>query len=270
MKKFGTSILVLCVLASSALADNNVAAKTELAKAQGLWKNRVNLKKTDEAIKILEASVELSDVEARVKFDSLVLLARLMYWKGRNLNKGKAKLHKAAYKQARKALKLEGFDKYAEAQYWYALNFAQWGKAALPISLPKLPDLLNATQKVKEMKTVDGKAGELYAGYGADRLLGGTYNKLLKSQGGDHAKALKYGGIAFEKAPDHSRNIVVFAEILFKGNKAQQTEACLILKKFVAQDPKEFGKKYDRIPETMMDKKEASEMLVSNKSTCWK
>lgn len=261
----GLTMGLLSAIASTAplaLADD---ARALYDQALALYDGRADLAKNDRAIELLKQA-ESTVVDRQLKFDILVLASRAIYWQGVTTagpdedNNAKVAVFERGIAKAKFAVDLE--PDFADGYFYYALNLARWGQAKGTLNalfrLEELKDYLKATLA---RDTKDGRTGEEFEAYGANRILGRVYWKVPTVAGGDKKKSAALLKKAFEKAPELALNVVYYAETLASlGDKDSARE---MLKNMLAQKPEDYGKKLNRVPETILEFQEGRKLLAS-------
>ncbi|MGZ3699935.1 MAG: tetratricopeptide repeat protein, partial [Bdellovibrionota bacterium] len=187
------------------------------------------------------------------KYDALIMQSKALYWQGVQVaggdenNDDKVPVFEKGYNVADQAVQLNG--DYAEGYYLYAINLGRWGLAkGKTNALFKLKDLENHTDDALKHDTKAGKSGETYDGYGPDRTYGRMYNQLPFPMK-DNSKSLSYLQKAYQGAPEYACNVVYYAETLH--DMGQDAKAKSILQQMLKSSPQDYGKKANRVPETI-------------------
>lgn len=245
-------ISVFLAVGARSYADD-ATARTELANALALYAQRADLTKVDAAIAAAdEALAQVQD--AGLKYNLLVFEASALYFKAGQLTAKTDKLagYVAAEGKATAAKAVNA--NYAEAYYWYAAALGMWGDTMgkdNPAALVHLGDLLNNLSKLSTATTLtsDGKSGEAYEYYGADRIYGRIYSELPPSFHGSHDKAITYLQKAYTNGKLDSLNVLYYADELAKGTADEIQTARNILDELLRNDPNTYNP--DRIPESI-------------------
>ncbi|MBI2604518.1 MAG: hypothetical protein HYW49_00410 [Deltaproteobacteria bacterium] len=239
-------------------------AEDLLKQSKELFNQRQAFGKEDPALldqieeKLNAANKEAQDAD--LKYDILVAHSKILYWKGNHTSEKDPakKVYESGYKKAEEA-KAINVD-YPEAYYYYAVNLARWAKKnGIVESLQRKGELMDNLNKVLERTTRDGIAGEEIEYFGANRVLGKMYYELPGFAGGSRSRSVENLSVAHEKAPNHSLNVIYYAEALSKGAKEEQAKACAILKEMLAKNPAEMIA--DRVQETTEDFEDAKELI---------
>ncbi len=200
-------------------------------------------------------------VDADLRYDVLVFHSKVLYWIGNHIvDKAPAKVaFEKGYTLAAEAKAINA--DYPEAFYFYAVNLARWAKKnGIVESLQRKGELMDNLRMAIERTNRDGVAGEEIEFYGANRVLGKMYYELPGFAGGSWAKSTENLTIAYEKAPNHSLNVIYYAEVLMKGSKEDEKKACVVLATMLAQDPATLLP--ERAQETTEDFVEAKELFT--------
>ena len=258
--------LTLCAvfaLSMTAFADDKNASDM-LQQSKDLFSQRQAFGKEDPALltqieeKLNAAAKEA--VDADLRYDVLTFHSKVLYWKGNHIaDKAPAKIvFEAGYKLAEEAKAINA--DYPEAYYYYAVNLARWAKKnGIVESLQRKGELMDNLRMVIERTNRDGIAGEEIEFYGANRVLGKMYYELPGFAGGSWAKSTENLAAAYAKAPNHSLNVIYYAEVLVKGSKADEAKACTILKDMLSKDPMTLLP--ERAQETVEDFEDAKEVF---------
>lgn len=253
MKFISFAILAIASV-SSAFAGDDQKAKISLAAAQTAFDGRIDLKQVDVAITEATAADAAAD-DLEIKYDSKVLLARALYFKGIRTSGDKAKmaLFDQAMDRCKEAIQIDvdNFgDIYAEAHYFFAISLGRWAEAkGVLASLSRKNDLIDAAEAAQARMTRDGNPGETYDSYGPARTLGRVYFKLPGFAGGDRGKALTLLESAYTNGLENALNTVYFAEVLAGGNTVEKDRAKTILDALLANDPNTYNPA--RVAETL-------------------
>ena len=222
-------------------------AKAKITQADGLYKDRADLTKVDQALTLLDQAAQEA-TSNDVKFDALVHQSYTLYFLGtRQTEKSqKVKTFLDGDNKAREAIKIGD---YADAYYWSAANLGRWGETMGVLqSLGRKDELIKILKTISEKDTLNNEAGETYASYGADRILGRVYAKLPSFAGGSRPQALALLKRSYEKGGGWALSAFYYADALASGSADEKGEAKRILDKLLANDPKTFDP--DRVPET--------------------
>lgn len=256
MKLFlSLAIAGLVIVSTSGRADDT--PETKLKEAQGLYDQRADAAKVDQALAVLKQAAALPQKDQDTQYDILILTSKTTYFKGLHTD---SKTDKLTLFDSAKATAVQAEElkpDYADAYYWHAANLARWGEAkgkTSPAVLPKIAELKKAldTLEAGKLKSRDGKPSDAYEGYGADRIYGRIYHELPSLLipfylGGSRSKSVTYLDKAYSNAKDYALNAVYDAESL-ADISSDKTTACQILADLLKNDPKKLNPA--RIPET--------------------
>lgn len=149
----------------------------------------------------------------------------------------------------------------AEGYYFYAISLARWGEPAPLTAIRKVGMLMNNLRQAAERPTFDGEDGSSLDGNGADRVMGRVHLKLSILPGYSKSQSKVFLEKAVQAAPWHSLNQAYLAETLIEmGSK---TEGCQILNTLLPANTsiedrsRELGTDYDRVPETLIELRDA-------------
>lgn len=260
-----TSALIALSLSAVSIADDD-KAKNILVEAKELFAKRQAFTKNDPTLtnqiqqKLDVAMKEAQDMD--LQYDILIFNSKVLYWEGNHTTEKEAAktVFEKGYKTADAAKKLNV--DYPEAYYFYAVNLARWAKKnGIVESLKRKGELMDNLAMTLERINRDGVMGEEIEFFGANRVLGKMYYELPGFAGGSSSKAIENLTTAYEKAPEHTLNVIYFAEALSKSDEAK---ACMILKDMLAKDPAKMIA--DRAQEATEDFVEAQEL--SKKLDC--
>lgn len=274
--KFYTKIIfsLLAVTLIPLKADDKIA-KEKLEIAEKLYAERNQAEKLDQGIEAAkEAEKEATDKD--LKFDSAILHAKFLYFKGNHAKTDKEKqTHLLSALETAKAARTNG--DYAESYFWEAASLSRWAKSVgVATSVKRKGELLKLLETANKKKTREGKDGETFEGHGTSRILGKVYYELPSAFGGNYDTAIKALKKAYEKAPEYASNIAYYAEARYsfksdnkdKTKKAEEeanarAEAKKILDGLLEKDPLTYNAK--RIPETQDEFAEAKKIRSTMK-----
>ncbi len=264
MVSTASAVLVSVTLLFTAAPARADQARDLYDDAVKLYDNRADLKSNDKAIALL-ADAEKVVTDRSLKYDILILASRAIYWQGVNTpgseedNSAKVPVFERGYTKAKLAMDLE--TDFADGYFYYALNLGRWGLAKGKMNaLFRLDELKDALKATLARDTKDGRTGEEFEAYGANRVLGRLYFSLPIVAGGNNKKSASYLKKAYEKAPELALNVVYYAETLAElGEKATAVE---MLKNLLTRTPEEYGKKLNRVPETILEFRDAKALLA--------
>ena len=265
-------VLSVIMVASAAVFCGTAQADTVEVVDQ-YWAARGH---SGEALENVRASIDIA-TRLAVKADNVVEQARLYnkaseaaLWVGGHVETKaeKIKVYEKGFTLAQAAIDLladkadlAGEDKrvLATAYVNYTSNRGRWGRTrGVMKSLAHAPEVLRRSRKVIEMGFED------IFDYAPHRTIGRVNYRLgvlgKKKDAYDHLKiafdSTQYKDLGISR---HGSNNVFYADALNKYKK-DTTEACRILKTFLAQKPADLNP--DRIPETEDERKDAQDSMA--------